>query len=149
MNGDRKTEEQLAAALRAAEVIIGYTPIGDEPHFKDFLKEKNDTATVVLLPPKRELSPQDAAKQFIAAYAQKKVLLFIPGREFDANGTRHGRGGGWYDRFLHDIPREWLRIGTLNASQLSEKPLLREPWDEPMDVLLITNGPDWKTIIVR
>ncbi len=130
--------------LRQADVVVGYTPIGDEPQYEHFLKEKNATAGLTYLPPHREHSPHDAAKKFVEEYHGKKVCLFIPGRAFDASGTRHGRGGGWYDRFLSEVPREWLRIGVLNAAQLSEMSLTRQSWDEPMDYLLICDTDVWQ-----
>lgn len=70
----------------------------------------------------------------------KKVYILIPGKRFDHLGTRHGRGGGWYDRFLSAVPREWLRIGVVGTGSLSAQPLIRRPWDEPMDLLLASES---------
>lgn len=65
----------------------------------------------------------------------------MPGRAFDASGTRHGQGGGWYDRFLAEVPKEWLRIGFCYERQFSEEPLKREAWDQAMDaVVVVGNG---------
>ena len=64
------------------------------------------------------------------------VALLIPGTAFDEHGTRHGRGYGWYDRFLSSVPREWVRIGVAPLGTFSTTVLTREKWDEPMDWIL-------------
>jgi len=76
--------------------------------------------------------------------AQKVVgdlptLIALPGRRFDALGTRLGQGGGWYDRFLEKAPVEWLRVGFCFTTQFSETPLPRQPWDEPVDVVCVVD----------
>lgn len=64
------------------------------------------------------------------------VCILIPGRRFDALGTRKGRGHGWYDRFLSRVPAGWLRIGIARARDVSRDPLPKQPWDECVDVLM-------------
>jgi len=80
------------------------------------------------------------AVEILRAYAEegrnRPVYLLIPGTRFDALSTRHGRGGGWYDRFLSRIPREWRRIGVCGPGQWSEETLSRKSWDEPMDEVI-------------
>ena len=39
-------------------------------------------------------------------------VIIIPGVAFGKNGTRLGRGGGFYDRFLNSISEHTLRIGA-------------------------------------
>lgn len=130
------------------DLFIGYTPIGDEPDFSAFLKAEGIATEVVRLPATRQSDPSAAASMLAAAHAGKKVCILVPGREFDSRGTRHGRGGGWYDRFLSAVPRGWFRVGVLNASQLSEKALTREVWDEPMDMLLLKEKSGWQVVEV-
>ena len=127
-------------SLQEVDVIIGYTPVGDEPVYGTFLKENGiDTPGISVLAD-RATDPRAFAESLVQKYSGKKVCIFIPGREFDSFGTRHGRGGGWYDRFLSAVPCEWVRIGVLNASQLSQEKLKREAWDQPMDTLLVFTG---------
>lgn len=145
MNAQHTAEESIVTALRAADFIIAYTPIGDEPDAVGFLRENGVVAAIAHIPPTREEDPAVFAAAFVTAHAGEKVCILVPGREFDTHGTRHGRGGGWYDRFLSAVPREWLRIGVLDAPRLSEKMLAREAWDEPMDALLVKDGSSWKT----
>lgn len=65
--------------------------------------------------------------------------VLMPGRRFDAAGTRHGQGGGWYDRFLARVPDEWLRIGFSYDDQLSPTPLIRKEWDQQMDYVVVVS----------
>ena len=57
----------------------------------------------------------------------------MPGRKFDAAGTRFGQGGGWSDRFVSAVPAEWLLVGFCYGRQFSPEPRLREHWDQVMD----------------
>ena len=128
------------------DLFIGYTPIGDEPDFSSFLKTEGITTEVVRLPVTREGDPVAAASMLAAAHPHKKICILVPGQEFDSRGTRHGRGGGWYDRFLASVPRGWFRVGVLPSARLSKTDLAREIWDEPMDMLLIEYGDGWKVL---
>lgn len=96
----------------------------------------NDLKPWIIIPLSKTLDPFAYADTLIEQAAREKkenIYLFIPGQRFDANGTRHGRGYGWYDRLLSRLPKHWLRIGISRHDQWSDVPLKREPWDELMD----------------
>lgn len=135
-------------AFNTADVVVGFSPFDGEPDIHDFLKAQKFSGLVVTVPQNKDASPHDFAEALQRAHTDKNILVFIPGRAFDAKGTRHGRGGGWYDRFLSKVPREWVRVGVLNKTQLSEVPLKREAWDEPMDFLLIQEPARWNVFKV-
>lgn len=59
------------------------------------------------------------------------------------HGTRRGKGGGWYDRFLSQIPPHWLRIGVADKSQISGTKLLGQEWDESVQWLAVRDGSSW------
>ena len=139
-------KEELLEKLREANAIIGYSSMGDEPDVHDFLLENKILNAGRSIIADKDISPHDFASSLLKAHADEKVCVLIPGREFDTFGTRHGRGGGWYDRFLKELPSSWPRIGVLNASQLSEEKLKREPWDEPVDYLLIIEKDSWNIL---
>jgi 5,10-methenyltetrahydrofolate synthetase len=64
-------------------------------------------------------------------------LILIPGRQFDVEGGRKGRGKGYYDRYLARAPQA-LRIGVLShEDQIQSKSLPLQPWDIKMDFLLL------------
>ncbi|MBP6868700.1 MAG: hypothetical protein KBC16_01175 [Candidatus Pacebacteria bacterium] len=66
---------------------------------------------------------------------ESKVVIFLPGRKFDALGTRHGQGGGWYDRYLARVPSNWLRVGLCTSERFSTEALTRLPHDQPVDIV--------------
>lgn len=63
-------------------------------------------------------------------------LVLVPGLAFDCWGYRLGYGGGYYDRFLSQLSPETVKIGLAYDSQLSEIPLPREPFDQPVDLII-------------
>lgn len=125
-------------ALGPVTVGIFYSSKPDEPDCSSlhFLARSH-----VILPSSASLDPFLCAADLVRAHAGGLAVIFVPGRRFDFSGTRQGRGGGWYDRFLSRVPQEWIRVGVARPSDVSDTPLVRQPWDEPMDWLLIeTNG---------
>jgi hypothetical protein len=73
-------------------------------------------------------------------------LIFLPGQKFDLTGTRKGRGFGWYDRLLAELPSDWIRVGIATESQLENITLIRNPWDQPIDWLIWKKKNYWEII---
>lgn len=130
--------EELQALLSRYDSCISFSPLPGEASPEEFEKKGN----TIRVPASKEADPFLAAEKARSSNGQKTYLL-IPGTRFDAEGTRHGRGGGWYDRFLSQAPEEWLRIGICTESQFFEKPLAKNPWDEPMDYVAIRGKDSW------
>ncbi len=117
---------------------IWYAPRADETDPADLADaRKGGWSAWRTVPPDPAADPFGCAASILAdAPSQARVYLLVPGTRFDRFGTRRGRGGGWYDRFLSRLPRAWLRIGVATDGRLVDAPLLRQPWDEPMDWLV-------------
>ena len=66
---------------------------------------------------------------------QQLDLIVVPGLAFTAEGTRLGRGAGFYDRFLSTIPGTTDKIGVcFEFQRLSEIP--HESHDVKMDAVV-------------
>ena len=131
-------EAPLTALLAFVSAFITYQPLRTEVHAEELFSIPQGAVVY-------EILPRAALDPFLEVErAQEKVdtlsaVIFLPGRQFDAGGTRKGQGGGWYDRFLANAPVEWLRVGFCYDDQFSETPLPRQPWDEPVDVVCVLN----------
>jgi 5-formyltetrahydrofolate cyclo-ligase len=58
-------------------------------------------------------------------------LVIVPGRAFDADGGRLGRGRGYYDRALGELAPDHLVVGVGYECQLLAR-VPREDWDRPV-----------------
>ena len=111
-------------------VVIGYEPLAGEPDPKICFSEKQIQFVV---PNDSGTDPLKMAEVVSALFKEKDVYVAVPGTQFDLYGTRHGRGGGWYDRFLAAVPGYWVRVGICFEDSFSNIQLERKKWDEPVD----------------
>lgn len=125
-------EDLFIKQLRECTVAIGYHPLKREPHI-DFLP----IPPTVILPTDPHVDPIEIAQKLYNQFFGEKVCIYIPGTIFDTSGTRYGRGGGWYDRFLATVPSEWMRIGVCFKDNISNISLERKPWDQPVDWICV------------
>lgn len=120
--------------LPPCSAVVSYSPIQNEP-------DPSQVDTLPLpaftIPNDTHTDPYALADDLTHRFIGEAVCILIPGTRFDRKGTRYGRGGGWYDRFLSSVPKEWVRIGVAVSECVSEKELKRESWDEPVDWLVI------------
>ncbi len=130
---------QLSSLLSSVEHVISYQPLRTEVSISLFIPENTQ---VHLIPARASLDPHEIAGAMKDAVGESSCAILIPGRQFDASGTRHGQGGGWYDRFLAEMPKEWLRIGFCFDDQFSEVPLVRQSWDQAMDYVVVVDRKD-------
>ncbi len=135
----------FSEALQRGDLFISYHALPDEIAIEKipFLTEILEQKPLVLIPITKMIDPFYFACEVIRKYSKKQGIIFIPGQKFDPYGTRHGRGGGWYDRFLSHVPKTWIRIGVTDQKHLSENELLCKPWDEPMDWILCRDAKSW------
>lgn len=70
------------------------------------------------------------------------TIMLLPLVAFDDAGIRIGMGGGYYDRFLGNLPTQ-LRprlIGIAHEVQRCRQRLKSSPWDVPLDDVVTENG---------
>jgi hypothetical protein len=132
----------LRTELAQCRQIIGYTVLADEVDPASLLPPQ--AVDLVRISADKTSDPFAWAARYASAYGDGRAAILVPGRLFDAHGTRHGRGGGWYDRFLSATPSRWLRIGITAPSQFSTSPLARQPCDMPMDWVAVRSDTGWE-----
>jgi 5,10-methenyltetrahydrofolate synthetase len=137
------TFKQLQRQLSSCDGAILFAPLKNEVDFSELPFFKN-IINAVTLPNIKESNPDVIAKNCMKIFGKKKVYILIPGKMFDQFGTRYGHGLGWYDKFLSQVPKDWIRIGVASESQLSDKKLKRETWDQPVDWLIIKTPTFWR-----
>lgn len=71
-------------------------------------------------------------------FVEREVLFFVPAVACDRNGTRLGRGGGFYDRLLAGV--RTAPAGVIYACQLADALLPREEHDHPMGTVVTEEG---------
>jgi len=120
--------------LPFCSVSVSYVPIQKEP---DPSKIRILPEPAFVIPPDKNSDPHALARDLTRRLGESGVCILVPGTRFDRNGARHGRGGGWYDRFLSAVPKTWVRIGVALPEAVSEEELKREAWDELVDWLCI------------
>lgn len=106
--------------------------------FREYLTLPNGSPLYEIAP-RAALDPAHESRNAMALAGESPTCILIPGRRFDATGTRHGQGGGWYDRFLAQVPGSWVRIGFCFNTQFSEVPLSRANWDQVMDYVVVVD----------
>jgi 5-formyltetrahydrofolate cyclo-ligase len=60
-------------------------------------------------------------------------LIIVPALAFDSQGNRLGRGKGYYDRFLHSLPKTIPTVGLAFSFQILDRIPSLEPHDFPVD----------------
>ncbi len=63
-------------------------------------------------------------------------LIIVPALAFDLKGNRIGRGLGYYDRFLHALPKRIPSVGLAFDFQVLGKIPFVESYDFPVDRVL-------------
>lgn len=138
--------ELLSNLLSSYQVFITYVPLRGEVDFSTPVPLPKGTVAYTI-PPRASLDPLEEATRITSMIGTTPTAILIPGRRFDMSGTRHGQGGGWYDRFLAEAPRKWLRIGFCFEEQVSPTPLKRESWDQAMDYVVVVNRENTVTAV--
>jgi hypothetical protein len=140
--------QQYQALLKNVDFVVTYSALSDEipveetPNF-EIIKNKPQ----FIVPPTHKIEPKEVGCQALFCtkkYLTPSVIIFLPGQKFDLAGTRKGRGFGWYDKLLAELPTDWIRIGVANENQISQTPLVRNQWDQPVYWLVWKENRSWE-----
>ncbi len=122
--------------LSILDGLVAYEPYPSEADWKE-ISELRALSILDTVSKDKNTDPFSFAHDLAKKFQGKKLGVLVPGQAFDAFGTRHGRGHGWYDRFLSVLPDEWVRIGVCKEENYTSTPLVRNTWDEPVHMLYI------------
>lgn len=138
--------------IRGAKTVLMYYSLPDEVYTHDAIDQLVEAEKEVLLPVvindheleiRQYRSPKDMKEgsfhimepigDRFCDYPQIDVAV-IPGMSFDPRGNRLGRGKGYYDRFLEQIPQAY-KIGIcFDFQKWSEVPT--DPYDVKVDEVI-------------
>lgn len=127
--------EKINRIISDSDLCILYNPgrLEIDPKILPFtLPDKQ-----VSVPTGPDTDPKFFGKNLKDEFTDLKAFMLIPGRRFDKFGGRHGKGHGWYDRFLSTVPSQWIRIGICYQNQFSETKLNLQTWDEVVDWIIV------------
>ena len=131
------------AAWKAARLVAAFLPIPGEPWISPLFENKTvcvprvrgEKCDLVLLPRDVPADWRLAGPEIDALPAVDFALvdlILVPGLAFTKDGTRLGRGGGYYDRLLVSCPPRTRRIGVCFAAQIVAS-LPTEPHDQRVE----------------
>ena len=72
-------------------------------------------------------------------FITKRIVMLLPGIAFDLKGYRLGYGKGYYDRYLHDLNIEILKIGLCYSMTLADD-IMKDDNDVPVDIIVTDDG---------
>jgi 5-formyltetrahydrofolate cyclo-ligase len=145
--------EQISKFLQAQTGIWAlFSPLNDEPNLLSLVERCPQIHWVFpQVEPENNLSfcHLDSLEQLIASsWTPHEIICedhqkvspdkisgcVIPALAYDKVGTRLGRGGGYYDRFLKNF--KGRKLGVTFNECLTNEVLPREPHDQIMDIVI-------------
>jgi len=154
----------VLAGLAETTRIAAYVPVGAEPGSLDLLDRLRARGTVILLPvvrPNLELDwaaydgpaalttgrwglREPAVDRGEPARLHGVEAVLVPALAVDRQGTRLGRGGGYYDRALAGVPAAVPVVALLHDGELVPH-LPVDRWDRPVTAA-VTPSKGWTNL---
>ncbi len=118
-----------AQAFKKAKVVMFYISFDGEVNTQDMIKEAQKLGKIIAVPvcgKNRRIKPcrldqhnrlKNGLYGICEPVARRSInlqdidLVVVPGLAFDKQGNRLGRGKGYYDCFLRQLPKETVSIG--------------------------------------
>ena len=124
-NSEVDTHEMIKTALKNKNVVI--------PKVEHHGIEPSVIIDFDNLLPSRKFDILEPIETMQIAYKNIDLVL-VPGIVFDEYGHRIGYGFGYYDKFLHKVPKA-LKIGLAFDFQVIDK-IPKEQHDVPIDMIV-------------
>ncbi|MEE8359634.1 MAG: 5-formyltetrahydrofolate cyclo-ligase, partial [Candidatus Omnitrophota bacterium] len=123
------TETLIDDALRSGKTVVAPVMDGNDLRFHRIKDRKADLAEG----PCGILQPDTSCEK---PFPNDQIdLVIVPGVAFSKEGARLGKGRGFYDRFLKDLPRRVKKIGLAYDLQIIQD-LPITPQDVPVDKVI-------------
>lgn len=153
----REAERQLARqltelvarlGLKDSDVVAGYESWPSEPPLTcalSLLHQRGhpilvpDVTAEMTLPSWRWQSRSTRAPGAVTPSLALAELIVVPALSVDADGTRLGRGGGWYDRALREANTRNV-FAAIFDDEFSSIPLPRESHDRAVLGIITPTG---------
>ncbi|HXC50379.1 MAG TPA: 5-formyltetrahydrofolate cyclo-ligase [Candidatus Limnocylindrales bacterium] len=137
--------------------VLGYLALPDEVRVDDFLSEMATAGKRIVVPrvhagrlrfaewhPDVVLSRDEKGVLAPAGEVNTEMpggsgLMLVPGRAFDCEGRRLGRGGGYYDALLASLPGTIVHAGISYACQIFEA-VPQEDHDRSVEIVVTEAG---------
>ncbi len=139
--------------LGPGAVVLSYASVPGEPPTGRMNAALAERGVRVLLPitePDLDLDWHEAADPLSTPLGRDAPsaadLVLAPGLSVDRTGTRMGQGGGCYDRALPRRRAGVRVVAVLHPGELlgpDERPLPRDPHDQPVDGVVTADGVHW------
>ncbi|MFH2075633.1 MAG: 5-formyltetrahydrofolate cyclo-ligase, partial [Pseudomonadota bacterium] len=145
--------------IRRASTLMVFLSFGSEVHTDDLIRWGWDAGKRIVVPlcfpETRELMPcridgfdeletghygiREPKASHLQPVPQREIdAVLIPAVAFDRRGCRVGYGGGYYDRFLPEVPRA-AKIGAAFACQIVAE-IPADPYDVTVDRIVTEKG---------
>ncbi|MDR1483400.1 MAG: 5-formyltetrahydrofolate cyclo-ligase [Planctomycetaceae bacterium] len=115
-------------------VIIPFCRDGEIVPFRLFSFEELEYGVYGILSPKFEF----CAERGRLLPSELVKVVIVPGLAFDATGNRLGRGKGFYDRFISNLPESTITIAICYEFQVHESIPVTES-DKPVNIIVTEN----------
>jgi len=125
------------AVFKKAKKVMFYIALKDEVDTKEMIKEAKKLGKIIAVPVcvKNRVSlrpalldshahlrkgPYGVSEPVLSRFIDPSDLdlIITPGVAFDKKGRRLGRGKGYYDHFLHRVPKDTPSIGLAFSLQI-------------------------------